>query len=657
MRPLLLILVLSSLLCFQCASETSAEPNNPDLLICEVMPDGASEGVSIINRGDGGTDLLGFSLWDGEGVVSFTESIILPHGSRITLVREMSDSWFCCREGVLEMGGPDVSGPGRFALNNQGDQVYLLGPDSRILDSFCYGNVSEAGGWSGDPLPAPKRGYAAVRVSETDTDTSADWIITVPGMTDIPEGAGPWLATVTPLLFPDCGSGPICRALESATETVSVSVYFLGNENIIALLAELEGRGVEVRVLIEGSPAGMSVASEIRAAKALDEAGAEVYVMDSYGPPRRFAYMHAKYCVIDSEKVVLTSENWTGSFPNRGWGAVVESRDYAEFMEQIFLNDCDVSFGDVLPVGQAYPSYRPSEIGGYVPPEDGWDVPSYEASVTPVLSPDNSFESMRSFIGQASQRVYSEQLDITPSWAEGHRDSPVSWMSEAADRGADARLILDASFDFGGGSSAYTAAETVMASTSVDAVAVIGGGGFSIIHNKGVVADDTVWIGSVNWTSNSFCNNREAALVIGSPDLADMFSDWFLLDWSASDPVPEEMSVRILGEPIAGGAAAAEASLPVRSDDPQVRWDLDGDGIPERTGGTMIAFVPAEGANLIQAYFTDPDTGRTYSASAEYSAQPSSEGGGGVDLAYAPLAIISLLVMAIRVWRHRDADT
>lgn len=53
------------------------------------------------------------------------------------------------------------------------------------------------------------------------------------------------------------------------------------------------------------------------------------------------------------------------------------------------------------------------------------------------------------------------------------------------------------------------------------------------LHNKGMIVDDKkTLVSSINWTENSLKNNREAAVIIESPDVAKFYSDIFEVDWA-----------------------------------------------------------------------------------------------------------------------------
>ena len=70
--------------------------------------------------------------------------------------------------------------------------------------------------------------------------------------------------------------------------------------------------------------------------------------------------MHAKYCIIDDETVIVMSENWTSDTlngkviddpelgeGNRGWGAIVKCKEYADYLKNFFENDISLDYGDI----------------------------------------------------------------------------------------------------------------------------------------------------------------------------------------------------------------------------------------------------------------------------------------------------------------------
>ena len=135
-------------------------------------------------------------------------------------------------------------------------------------------------------------------------------------------------------------------------------------------------------------------------------------------------------------------------------------------------------------------------------------------------------------MGSAERRIYAEEMDLGDSLSPVNGDTPIAWMASAASRGLDVRFILDSS-QSGGGAHVSTV-NLINETTGIKAVAVDGGDGFSLIHNKGIVIDGSVWVGSVNWTATSFDRNREVAVLIVSEEVASFFADLFLSDFGVS---------------------------------------------------------------------------------------------------------------------------
>ncbi|HEY4221736.1 MAG TPA: phospholipase D-like domain-containing protein, partial [Myxococcota bacterium] len=55
------------------------------------------------------------------------------------------------------------------------------------------------------------------------------------------------------------------------------------------------------------------------------------------------------------------------------------------------------------------------------------------------------------------------------------------------------------------------------------------------IHAKGVIVDgQSVFVGSINWTENSFKGNREVGVIVGDAKIAGYYQGLFRRDWAAS---------------------------------------------------------------------------------------------------------------------------
>ncbi len=577
------------------------------------------EAVAILNPGGAAADLKGFTISDGEGSWEFTGSLKIPAGETVAFSSNPDCKAFGGRFPIIVLGEDGLrKGKGSLILSNTGDQIYLI-KSGKAVDSVCYGNksIDDASQWSGPPAHV-KKGYYALRTGG-DTDTAEDWYLCRPGVTEFRfDPHRQYDAVVTPFLFPDSGGAPIYSALASAQEKVEICLYHLGSRNVIALLCGLEDRGVDVTLLLEAEPLGMDVIDYVPMLAALTAHGGEVLLIG--GGDDRYSYMHAKYAIIDGKTTIVTSENWTrdnmnGSprqcsyeddVGNRGWGAIVESREFALFAEQVFINDSDPGYGDVRPLQKEYPNPRPYVIPAFVPPSE-CILEGYEARVVPFLSPDSSMDAETYYMESSVGRVYSQQQSVGSSLRDLEEGSPLRSMADAAARGADVRLIL--------GGDAESFCDSLCASTGIKAASMSS----PYVHNKGLVCDGTALVSSVNWTENSFGMNREFGVAIESEEVSRYFAEAFLRD-HARYYLYEGFEISFSeadGFYIAGEDAVVSVSVSAKGSYGYV-WDL-GDGRIRETTVPRMAFRPTQGDHVLTVTVTD-HIGEPKTADFEYHA-------------------------------------
>ena len=561
----------------------SAEKTN-GILLYEIQPFGGCEGISLFNYGPETVNMNGWVVTDGEGTLTFVQDVFVKQGMRLTIAKSISaDDWFSCRENVITIDDECFQKKGTFALADAGDDVYIY-RNSVLIDAFCYGNKRADEGWTGDPVKITSNKYA-LRIGPNDTDTSADWIVTKPGLTN--NVFDPELffnAIVTPFSFPESRGDPIFREMENAEDEILISIYLLTSQRLVALLCDLSSKkGVKVSIILEGNVLGTDIGNELSLMRSLVDAGGEVYLINDSASTtnKRFAYFHNKYAVIDSKKVIVTSENWTSgnlssNGSNRGWGVVVESAEFAEYAKNVFLSDLDLSNGDVRPLLDCFPGLKPYQgTLTYAGATEYEEIVSFEARVMPVLSPDNSAAAMRYFIDNAETRVYSQQMDVGSSYKTVTNASPLGWMSSAAGRGLDVRFILDSSLNGGKNDDAVG---MLNRTTGVKAISVNGRPSFDTIHNKGLITDDTVWVGSVNWTDGSFNSNREFAVVIDSAEVAAFFAELFIEDWGINEHTIRETGLEITMEVLSFNGTSVYVFTVSGPERYAYSWDVLGSG-------------------------------------------------------------------------------
>jgi phosphatidylserine/phosphatidylglycerophosphate/cardiolipin synthase-like enzyme len=325
-------------------------------------------------------------------------------------------------------------------------------------------------------------------------------------------------------------------------------------------LVEASRRGVDVTVLLEGGPVGGISDEEKEAVAALRNAKIPVTLMASGNtvhPPYRFD--HAKYLIIDRNRVLVTSENFkSNGFPeeglsgNRGWGVVLEDEGVARYFSSVYTHDS--AGGWCSPAAFSggsteYPStheYR-AEFSPYR---------FEDAKVVPVISPDTSYLISEMITGSEFS------LDIQQAYITNQTDGSFNPFLEeairAARRGVRVRILLDSYYynTEGPGDNdemvlnlnRLAAAEKLPLEARL---ADLEAGNFEKIHNKGVIADGrAVLVSSINWNDNSPLFNRETGVIIEHQGVGAYFTHVFEEDWAGSDmsgrPVgPDWLKIRI----------------------------------------------------------------------------------------------------------------
>lgn len=557
---------------------TAAPHHSEHLRIVEVYyygfaPAQMDEYVVVENTGRSNVNLSGCEITDLEDV-STLPPIVLAPGERIYLARNAT--WL---RGAIGVRAYEMT----LQLANSGDEV-LLRRDKGVIDAVVWSYERHAyhgPGWSGPPVPGVHAGEI-LRRGERDTNTSEDWIqprIYRIGQTDL----SPQNFTcnyVRAFVSPETALSNLLDFIDSATNHIWIELYEFGHPRIRDHLLSAILRGVDVRLLLEGSPVGWrfenvsleeflnsSAYEEAYVEKALlsdlVDAGAQVRFMSNRGGNQtRYRFVHAKFAVRDSSEVLISSENWkrTGYpeepvvpdrwFGNRGWGVILNSTELASYFETVFLADWSREF-DLVSFGT--PPYTP-------PPEyflDLWHIPESDGSyigtlssaevfgsveVIPVLSPDtsNSDETVIGILRSARKRIYVELLDCNLNWSERGENRYLEALKQAALRGVSVRILLDSRYV----DPRYEGIDNYDVMLEVNRFAEEMGlnmearlvtlDGLEKVHNKGMVVDDYVLISSINWGFTSVFQNREAGVIIRSPELADFFTSAFLRDWNLS---------------------------------------------------------------------------------------------------------------------------
>jgi phosphatidylserine/phosphatidylglycerophosphate/cardiolipin synthase-like enzyme len=348
--------------------------------------------------------------------------------------------------------------------------------------------------------------------------------------------------TVVTFVSPDCSSQVFSGAIGRASRTVLVNMYEFSSPSLGDSLIDAKKRGVEVRVLVEGGPVGGISPAEKSLVWNVNRSGIPVYSMVSSKtehPPYR--YDHAKYVIIDSSSVLLTSENFKNSgLPppgmrgNRGWGVLLHDPGLAGFFTGVFLSDSGSR--SVVPftgtAGESEPSPSATYTAEFQPARfDG-------ATVIPVIAPDTSYQ-IQDLLNGANTSIEIEQAYITNE-TKFTLNPYLSSAINASRRGVRVRILLDSYWyntegphdndEMAALINRIAAAEQIPLEAKCIDLTV---SPVEKIHNKGVIVDDErVLVSSINWNSNSPTFNREAGVIIEHTGAARYFREVFNDDWA-----------------------------------------------------------------------------------------------------------------------------
>ncbi|MBE6525645.1 MAG: hypothetical protein E7Z66_03670 [Thermoplasmata archaeon] len=519
---------------------SDAAVKNDGVLFYEVYV-GDEKGFSLKNYGTSAVNIGGWTYSDGEGTITIKSGLSISPGGIIAFVNEKTDSWLCdTTDGRKVMTNDEQAGKKdsfNISASTSGDDLYLYNASDVLVDAIGFKKESPVKGWVGDAAYMNSALQGIKRVESTDSDTKHDWTIYGESLTALSyDGTESVKANVRPFVFPDSGGRFVLESLMGATESVQVSIYFISSHMVIGVLSDLAEKGVKVEVLLENSPLGDSIDNPVQLFRNITEAGGEVKYINFSNS--NGSYVHNKYAIVDGDEVIITSENWTaGNLSkddgNRGWGAVVYGKPFADKMSVFFDNDFNGIYSKDLET-KAKEENASSEVTEL---KYSWvNVEKYTSSiichdrvyqnadVSIYMSPDNTYKALLDKISKAEDRVYSEQMDVGAAWEDLTAESPLKALVDASNRGVDVKFLLDGGKDL---------VDEINETTNVKAASVKKSG-YGTMHNKGVIIDDSVWVSSVNWTSNSFLNNRECGLFIESAEVTNFYLGEFMEDWNVS---------------------------------------------------------------------------------------------------------------------------
>jgi cardiolipin synthase len=296
----------------------------------------------------------------------------------------------------------------------------------------------------------------------------------------------------TLIVEPDDGRSPVLQILAAAKSTIDLTIYEIGDPQIMAALTAAAGRGVAVRVLYNWYSFSPHMQQEVTTSIAtLTKAGVQCKIA-----PKQFENTHEKTFVIDGATAIVMSFNLTSEY-------FVQSRD----------------FGIVTTVAAEV-----AEIAAVFNAD--WNGQSASPSAASLVwSPENSRTRLMALINSAKATldVYCEEVDDPGS---------LQTLVATAKRGVAVRFIA-AVMTSEGKINANARGVTFMNAGGVNAVCKDN----LYMHAKMVLADFAAptakaFVGSENFSCESLNDNRECGIIVTEPAILQRLESTFKSDWA-----------------------------------------------------------------------------------------------------------------------------
>jgi Putative Ig domain/PLD-like domain len=290
------------------------------------------------------------------------------------------------------------------------------------------------------------------------------------------------------LILPDQGENAIYNFVNSATNSIDMTIYELNDVTLENDLVSREKAGVGVRVILDQAQKSYNTA-----AYNLLTAGGVGVVWSSTA----FTYTHQKTITVNNDESYIS----TGNFDNKYYAT---SRDYGVF---------DTDANDVAAIVAVFNAdYTHTSIT----PSDGDDL---------VWSPTDSQTHLLALIDGAQHSLDIEQEEFSDT-------TLVNAIVADENRGVTVRVVIEDPSEYRSELNEITAAGGKVTGYSSST-------GF-YIHAKTVIADygystAKTFVGSENFSSGSLNNNRELGMITTDSGVVTGLETTFGADFSGSD--------------------------------------------------------------------------------------------------------------------------
>ena len=287
---------------------------------------------------------------------------------------------------------------------------------------------------------------------------------------------------------PQAGIAPFISLIAGARHSVTLTDYELTDSSIERALAAAAGRGVDVRVLLNGGYYDERDATNKAAFAYL--AGHRVHVRYT---PKHFALTHQKTLTVDGATAAIMTLNFTGDYSTTRDFAVIDQRS-ADMKAILATFNADWAGRSISPTrGSGDLVWSPGAAGAVLGLIDG---------------------------ARRSIELENEEMDYSRA---------TSALCAAARRGVDVRIVMTYSRD-------WRSALDHLASCGAHVRLYYGQAYY--IHAKILEVNGAVaLIGSQNLSTTSLDYNRELSVEVRAKALLDQLAHDFASDWARASPL------------------------------------------------------------------------------------------------------------------------
>jgi phosphatidylserine/phosphatidylglycerophosphate/cardiolipin synthase-like enzyme len=291
---------------------------------------------------------------------------------------------------------------------------------------------------------------------------------------------------------------PLVEAIDGARLSVHAAMYSLSLKDVRDALLRAHRRGIDVKIVMESDNI------DADAPQRLKEAGIPLL------GDRREGLMHDKFMIIDGTEV------WTGSINFTTSGAYLDNNVLVRVRSKDLAEDYETEFSEMF-------------IDDHFGPQTGRPTPNPTITVSDIpievyFSPDDHVEAaLIQLLGGAESRIDFLAFSFTS-------DGLGSAMVQAKKRGVKVSGVMDADQS---ASNQGTELESFL-DAGID-VRLDGNPGQ--MHEKVLIIDQqTVVLGSYNFSASAEKSNDENVLVIHDPALARFYLDEFSRVYALARP-------------------------------------------------------------------------------------------------------------------------